>query len=159
MNGLAYAFFMVSAPRLCSVAHHVCAVRKRRPLVETTRRTLTQFREAIQSNQVAFPQPAPKFACQCRPEVQWRIAELFLIHGWTCSRLAARYGVTRGRIWQFVRTWLDRATALGYLQDIPPAEPMIAVGNQVGAVVESPMPFPSQRPPVPVVANNPLPLS
>jgi hypothetical protein len=127
--------------------------------VERTRRTLKQFREAIQSNQVAFPQPAPKFACQCRPEIQWRAAELFLIHGWTCSRLAARYGVTRGRIWWFVRSWLDRAMALGYLQDIPPAEAVIATANHIGAVMEAPMHLPSQWPPAPAVVDNRLHLS
>ena len=127
--------------------------------MERTRRTLKQFREAIQSNQVAFPQPTPKFPRQCRPEVQWRAAELFLIHGWTCSRLAARYGVTRGCIWWFVRSWIDRALALGYLHDIPPVDTTIAIGNHIGAVVEDPMPLPSGWPPAPAVANNPLHLS
>ena len=127
--------------------------------MERTRRTLKQFREAIQSNQVAFPQPAPKFACQCRPEIQWRAAELFLIHGWTCSRLATRYGVTRGRIWWFVRSWLDRALALGYLQDIPPVDTTIGAANLIGAPVEAPMPLPSQWPPVALATNNPLRMS
>ena len=124
--------------------------------MDRTRRTLKQFREAIQSNQVAFPQPAPKFACQCRPEIQWRAAELFLIHGWTCSRLAARYGVTRGRIWWFVRSWLDRAMALGYLQDIRPVEITAASANHKGALAGAAMPLPSQLPPAAVAANHPL---
>ncbi len=121
-----------------------------------THRTLKQFREAIQSNQIAFPQPAPKFACQCRPEVQWRAAELFLIHGWTCSRLAARYGVTRGRIWWFVRSWLDRALALGYLQDIPPVDMTVAAAKYPAVLAQASMPLPSQMPPAAAVANNPL---
>jgi hypothetical protein len=132
---------------------------ERRPLVERTRRTLKQFREAIQANQVAFPQPAPKFPCQCRPEIQWRAAELFLIHGWTCSRLAARYGVTRGRIWWFVRSWLDRALALGYLQDIPPAETTIAAVSHTGVLVEAPLALPSQWPAAAAATNNPIHIS
>jgi len=88
--------------------------------VEETRRTLQQFREAIHSNRVAYPSPTPTFPRQCRAEIQWRVAELFLVNGWTCTRLSARYGVTRSRIWWFVRSWIDRALALGYLQDIPP---------------------------------------
>lgn len=127
--------------------------------MERTHRTLKQFREAIQSNQVAFPQPAPKFPCQCRPEIQWRAAELFLIHGWTCSRLAARYGVTRGRIWWYVRSWIDRALALGYLADIPPADTMIVAANHTGALGEAPVPLQPQWPPAAVVANNPLHIS
>jgi hypothetical protein len=124
--------------------------------VDQTRRTLKQFRAAIQSNQVAFPQPAPKFACQCRPEIQWRAAELFLIHGWTCSRLAVRYGVTRGRIWWFVRSWLDRALALGYLQDIPPVDITIAGASRASALIHASMSLPSPMPPAAVPANRPL---
>jgi hypothetical protein len=110
--------------------------RKDRP-VERARRTLQQFREAIQRNEIAFPSPAPKFPCQCKPEIQWRAAELFLIHGWTCARLGARYGVTRGRIWQYVRGWIDCALALGYLEDIPPADTMIFATNHTVALDEA----------------------
>lgn len=92
--------------------------------MERAHRTLQQFREAIQRNEIVFPSPVPKFPCQSRPEIQWRAAELFLIHGWTCARLAARYGVTRGRMWRYVRSWIDRALALGYLEDIPSENPV-----------------------------------
>jgi hypothetical protein len=121
--------------------------------VERTRRTLQQFREAIQKNEIAFPSPVPRFPCQCRPDIQWRAAELFLIHGWTCSRLAGRYGVTRGRIWQFVRSWIDRALALGYLQDIPPADTTVVAANHTGALGEAAAPLYTQWPPATVVSN------
>jgi hypothetical protein len=127
--------------------------------VETTRKTLKQFREAIQNNRIAFPQPAPKFACQSRPEIQWRAAELFLVHNWTCSRLGARYGVTRGRIWWYVRSWIDRAQTLGYLQDIPPAESLAAAISHTAVAKGAMVPLPSQWPPAPSVANNPLHIS
>jgi hypothetical protein len=81
------------------------------------------------------------------------VAELFLIHGWTCARLAARYAVTRGRIWWFVRTWIDRALALGYLQDIPPADTMIVAANHTGALGEAAVPLYAQRPPATAVSN------
>lgn len=105
--------------------------------MERTRRTLQQFREAIRRNEIVFPSPVPKFPCQCQPEIQWRAAELFLIHGWTCVRLGARYGVTRGRMWRYVRNWIDRAQALGYLEDIPPADTMIVAANHIVALDEA----------------------
>lgn len=126
--------------------------------MERTHRTLQQFRRAIQANQIAFPSPAPKFPCQCRPDVQWRSAELFLIHGWTCARLATRYGVTRGRIWWFVRSWIDRALTLGYLQEIPPADASVGA-NAPAVLVEVPLPLQPQWPPVPVAPHNPLHIS
>ena len=121
--------------------------------MEQPRRTLQQFREAIQKNEIVFPSPVPQFSCQYRPDIQWRAAELFLIHGWTCSRLAARYGVTRGRIWQVVRNWIDRAITLGYLQDIPPADTMTVAANHTGALGEAAAPLYAQRPPATAVSN------
>jgi hypothetical protein len=94
---------------------------------------MRQLREAILKNEVAFPSPTPQFQGQYRSDVQWRVAELFLIHGWTCTQLASRYGVRRGRIWLFVKSWIDRALELGYLQEIPPLYPAVAVANQAGA--------------------------
>jgi DNA-binding winged helix-turn-helix (wHTH) protein len=121
----------------------------RRTPLEGTRRTLEQLRAAIQKGEVVFPSPAPRFRCQCRPEIQWRVAELYLIHGWTCSRLAARYGVTRGRIWWFVRSWIDRALALGYLQDIPPADTMIAATSHADVSHRRPVEPPARGQPDP----------
>ena len=93
--------------------------------VAAPHKTLQQFREDIQQNKVAFPTPVPVFQREDRGGIQWRAAELYLVHGWTCSRLGQRYGVTRGRIWQLVRGWIDKAQTRGYLQDIPPAFPAI----------------------------------
>ena len=94
--------------------------------METHARTLRQLRIAIQANQIAISSPMLVFDGQSRGEIQWRVAELFLIHGWTCARIGRRYGVTRGRIWQMIRGWVDRAQRLGYLQEIPPAIPASA---------------------------------
>lgn len=121
--------------------------------MEKTRRTLRQLREAVQKNEVSFPSPTLQFPCQSRPDIQWRVAELFFIHGWTCARLAARYAVTRGRIWWFVRTWVDRAIALGYLQDIPPADMMIVAANRTPLGASALYVQHVQRPPAPAVSN------
>lgn len=94
---------------------------------QSSRKTLEQYRDAIQSNQISFPTPVPVFERQYRADIQWRAAELYLIHGWSLQRLASRYGLSRGRIWQMVRSWIDRAAALGYLQEIPP-DPMLERG-------------------------------
>jgi len=132
---------------------YIAANGKGRSVVESTQRTLGQFRKAIRQNEIAFPSPTLQFPCQSRPDVQWRVAELFLVHGWTCARLAARYAVTRGRIWWFVRTWVNRAVALGYLQDIPPADTMIVAANPTGGLVQATMPLYVQHPPLPAASN------
>jgi len=119
--------------------------------VQETHRTLRQWREAIQNNQIAFPSPVPIFRSQVRADIQWRVAELYLIRGWTCEQLAKRYGVTRGRMWRLVRTWLDRALTLGYLQDIPPAVTTVVAAAYAGISGEAAMPLFSQPPPALVV--------
>jgi hypothetical protein len=77
-------------------------------------------RSAIQANRVSFPVPVPVFARQFRPDIQWRLAGLYFIHGWTCHQLAQRYRVTPHRIRQSLNAWVAHATAQGYLQRIPP---------------------------------------
>jgi len=69
--------------------------------------------------------PVPVFACQHRADIQWRLVELYFIHGWSCSRLGQRYRVTDRRIQQLLQRWVSRAKTLGYLQTIP-AEASIA---------------------------------
>lgn len=81
---------------------------------------LPRLRLAIQTSRLSFPAQVPVFSRQYRPDAQWRIATLYLVQGWSCERLAERYGVTRGRIRQVIRRWVERAEALGYLQRIPP---------------------------------------
>jgi hypothetical protein len=114
-----------------------------------TRRTLRQWREAIQNNEVAIPSSMPVFACQYRPDIQWRAAELYLVRGWTCQQIAKRYDVTRARIWQFVRSWLDRALTLGYLQTIPSAD-LTFQSTQQAARMQPPIPFFPHAPSTPM---------
>jgi hypothetical protein len=145
--GASFMPFSPMVPHTCCEqvpTHHGRAVRERRRLLVTTHRTLQQFREDIQQNKVAFPTPVPVFHGEGAGGIQWRAAELYLVHGWTCSRLGQRYGLTRGRIWQLVRSWIDKAQTRGYLQDIPPALPvirLIATAEPV-AFAEAMLPLP-----------------
>ena len=81
---------------------------------------LDHLRSAIQENRVIFPLPVPVFTRQYRADIQWRLAELYLIHGWSAAMLADRYGISRSRVRQSVRHWVHRAHTLGYLQQVPP---------------------------------------
>jgi hypothetical protein len=81
---------------------------------------LDYLRKAIRNNRVAFPAQVPVFACQHRADIQWRLVSLFFVQGWSAERLAQRYKVSSRRIHQLLRLWVNRAFALGYLQEIPP---------------------------------------
>jgi hypothetical protein len=82
---------------------------------------LNDLRAAIQANQVTFPVPVPIFASEYRADVQWRVAELYFVHGWSPVRLAARYRISSSRVRQSLRSWARRARTVGYLQPILPS--------------------------------------
>jgi hypothetical protein len=82
---------------------------------------LNDLRAAVRSNRFSFPAQAPIFVCQSRAEIQWRVAVLYFVRGWSCLQLGNRYSVTPNRIRQLLYKWVERAIALGYLQHIPPA--------------------------------------
>lgn len=84
------------------------------------------MREAIHNNEVSFPSQVPRFDCQSRPEIQWRLAELYFIHNWTCPELGERYGVTMERVRQLIFNWVQRAIVVGYLQEIPASTECLA---------------------------------
>ena len=81
---------------------------------------LDDLREAIRNNHVTFPAQVPIFACQHRVDIQWRLAGLYFVHGWSATRLGRRYKVSSRRVHQLLRLWVNRALTLGYLQEIPP---------------------------------------
>ncbi len=81
---------------------------------------IDDLRAAIKTNRVNFPVPVPIFPTQFRPDIQWRLAELYFIRGWSSRRLAERYGVTARRIQQSLQQWANQAVERGYLQTIPP---------------------------------------
>jgi hypothetical protein len=82
------------------------------------------LRAAICGNQVSFPAQVPVFEKQTRPDVQWRVVQLYFVRGWSFVDIARRYGVTPQRVMQIVTIWRMRAVALGYIQEIPPEEPI-----------------------------------
>ena len=81
---------------------------------------IDDLRNAIHANRVSFPVPVPIFPSQFRPDIQWRLVELYFIRGWSSRRLAERYGVTARRIQQSLQHWAGHAVERGYLQVIPP---------------------------------------
>ena len=81
---------------------------------------IDELRDAIKANRLSFPVPVPIFPSQFRPDIQWRLVELYFVRGWSSRQLAERYGVTARRIQQSLQHWVGRAMERGYLQEIPP---------------------------------------
>jgi hypothetical protein len=77
---------------------------------------------ALRQNLVSFPSQVPTFGQPPQRELQWRLAVLYFIHGWSTHALARRYGLTRERCGQIISDWRIRAVRLGYIQDVTPPE-------------------------------------
>jgi hypothetical protein len=80
---------------------------------------IDKLRAAVWMHRVVFPAPVPVFSRQSRHDVQWRMAALYFVHGWSPQKLGDRYGVSARRIRQLVKQWVRRAMTLGYLQEVP----------------------------------------
>ena len=74
----------------------------------------------IHGNFVCFPAQAPVFGQRSRRDLQWRLAVLYFVRGWSTRLIADRYGLTRERCGQIISDWRIRAIALGYIQDVTP---------------------------------------
>src|SRR5580704_3850440 len=98
---------------------------------------LDQLQEAIRANQVSFPSQVPAFIKHAEGNLQCRVVLLYFVLGWSCDRIAKRYGFTRQHIWQMGSDWRRHAVALGYLQVIPPLEVLRPLGL-AGMPVSSP---------------------
>jgi hypothetical protein len=81
--------------------------------------SLGRLRMAIRKNRISFPSQIPCFACQPKAHIQWRLAALFFIHGWPCTDLGPRYGLSVRYVQQLILNWARRAMILGYLEEIP----------------------------------------
>lgn len=77
---------------------------------------------AVRQNLVCFPSQAPVFGKRPRRDVQWRLAVLYFIRGWSTRQIARRYGLTRERCGQIISDWRIRAVNMGYIQDVTPEE-------------------------------------
>ena len=91
--------------------------------------SLSELRWKIRSNGVSFPSQVPTFAKHDRPDLQRKTVQLYFLFGWSCRRIAQRYGVLRQRIQQILSTWKRRAIQMGYIQEIPPAMPDRELGS------------------------------
>jgi hypothetical protein len=80
---------------------------------------IRSIRLAIWNQAVCFPAQVPVFMNLHRGDIQWRIAVLYFVQGWSSIRIAKRYGVTRKRVAQILRQWASHAIARGYLTVIP----------------------------------------
>ena len=86
--------------------------------------SLSELRGKIRRNRISFPAQVPTFQKHDRPDLQRKTVQLYFLFGWSCSRIAERYGVLRQRVQQILSTWKRRAIQMGYIQEIPPALPL-----------------------------------
>ncbi len=108
---------------------------------------IDQIREALRINAVSFPSQVPAFERDYRPDLQLKLAQLYFVFGWSCGRIAARYGIVRQRASQIISTWTRRAVDGGYIQFIPPAE---NIPVMIPAAHAPAAPFRISPPPIPV---------
>ena len=81
-----------------------------------------ELREAVRTNRVTFPSQAPAWQKQSRGDIQWRLAVLYFVRGWSLFAIAHRYGLSRERAGQIVRAWRILSVKHGYIQEIPAGE-------------------------------------
>jgi Homeodomain-like domain len=117
---------------------------------------LDQLQAAIRANQVSFPSQVPVFVKHGGEKLQGRVVVLYFVMGWSCSKIAKRYDVTRQHIWQAVNEWRRHAIALGYVQAIPPPEVLMPV-RMARAAVPLPVMAP-RRVRIPVQAPQEVPV-
>jgi hypothetical protein len=107
---------------------------------------LDLLQDAVRANEVSFPSQVPVFVRHAPPDLQCRVVQLYFIHGWSCGKIAKRYGYVRNYIWGVVNEWRRHAVSLGYIQVIPPMpQPFASVANHV----------PINQVPAPVFAGSP----
>lgn len=78
------------------------------------------LQDAIRRNTVCFPSQAPVFGRRPRRDLQWRLAVLYFVRGWSTALIARHYGITRERCCQIIAEWRMRAVNMGYIQDVTP---------------------------------------
>jgi hypothetical protein len=93
--------------------------------------SLNELRRKIRQNRVSFPSQVPTFLKHDRPDLQRKAVQLYFLFGWTCNRIALRLGILRQRVQQILSTWKRRAIQMGYIQEIPPAMPLLKLHKLV----------------------------
>jgi hypothetical protein len=79
-----------------------------------------ELQRAIRENYVSFPAQAPVYNNQARADIQWRLAVLYFVHGWSINEVAHRYKISRERAGQIIKAWRVLSVESGYIQEIPP---------------------------------------
>jgi hypothetical protein len=79
-----------------------------------------ELQRAIRENYVSFPAQAPVYNRQARADIQWRLAVLYFVHGWSINEIARRYKLSRERAGQIIKAWRVLSVESGYIQEIPP---------------------------------------
>jgi hypothetical protein len=115
---------------------------------------IDQLRLAIRANLVSFASPVPTFERHDRPDLQWKLVQLYFVMGWSCEAIAERYGLIHQRVRQILKTWKQRAVEMGFIQYIPPADYLLMAPS----LKRDPFPVPgflasAPLPPPPPTAN------
>jgi two-component system, OmpR family, KDP operon response regulator KdpE len=84
--------------------------------------SIRDLREEIRVNAVSFPSQTPVFHQHDRPDLQWKLVQLYFVRGWSCESIAVRCQISPGRVRGILKTWKRRAIETGYVQSIPPLE-------------------------------------
>jgi hypothetical protein len=92
--------------------------------IDASRLSIYRVRGAIRNQMLSFPAQAPLFSRHSKPDREWRMAVLYFIHGWQCRDLARRFEITPVRVRQILGEWKRRAVQVGFIQSIPPDQPM-----------------------------------
>jgi hypothetical protein len=98
---------------------------------------------AVRRNRVCFPSQVPIFGRKPRRDLQWRLAVLYFIRGWSTREIARRYDLTRERCGQIISDWRIRAVNMGYIQDVTPND----VDDQALLAANAEAPAQAQNPP------------
>jgi hypothetical protein len=121
---------------------------------------IDQLREVLRRNQVTFPSQVPTFERHDRPDLQWKIAQLYFVLGWSCEGIAQRYGLIHQRVRQILKTWKRRAVEMGFIQHIPLAAELAVVIQRADFIDQPAQPnapdllFPLPPPPAPQFPAN-----
>jgi hypothetical protein len=105
-------------------------------MIEAATMRLTVLRKAIRNNRVSFPSQIPLFV-RCAPSNLQRYSiQLYFLRGWSCEKIARRYGYSRFYIWQILNEWKRHAVSQGYLQAIPSAKAFVDLKNALHRTLE-----------------------
>ena len=86
---------------------------------------LARLRKEIRENRVTFPSQVPLFVRNAPQDLQCHSVQLYFLRGWSCEKIARRYGYSRFYIWRIINEWKQHAVLAGYIQIIPPARVLV----------------------------------